>query len=87
MVKTEAKKRVVCKIDKKYNANESVLKYLKKHKEELFECFQNERVYINYHQLINREKLYSETTITMEPINFTVNFNHGFGIISTFKNR
>ncbi len=85
MVKTGAKKRVICKIDKKHNTKESILKYLKKYKEEVFECFQKERVFINYYQLINQKKLYSETTITMEPINFTVKFNHGFGIISTFK--
>ncbi len=75
--------KVVCKLPKK-RKNAKMIEYLKRYRYKLLKCFKKKRVFVNSSSLNTIKNSYSQTTIKTEPIRFTVKFNNGFGIISTF---
>ncbi len=84
MVLSNKSTKKICSLPKK-TENISTLKYLKKYKYKLLECFKKNSVFVNSSYTNLLHKSYSQITIKSEPIRFTVKFNNGFGIISTFK--
>ncbi len=85
MVSTIKPTKKICTLPRKKDKHLSILKYLQKHKYKLLQCFKHKKVFVNYNDINKLDKSHSQTTLRYEPIRFTVKFNNGFGIISTFK--
>ena len=85
MVSTIKPTNEICTLPRKKDKQLSILKYLQKYKYKLLQCFKHKKVFVNYNDINKLDKSHSQTTLRYEPIRFTVKFNNGFGIISTFE--
>ncbi|HDX6330161.1 hypothetical protein [Campylobacter fetus] len=74
MVLSKEKGSKICDIQSSKFNNETTLNYLKRHQEQLFECFINQKVLLKDSSKFKGNSANLKTSVTLVPVRFIVEF-------------
>ncbi|MGP1485305.1 MAG: hypothetical protein ACTTJC_04310 [Campylobacter sp.] len=77
----------LCELQHKKDENQTTLQYLEIYKNSVFDCFESANFKVEDYTTKDKENININTTITMTPIRFTIEFKQNSAIIKAFLNK